>query len=143
MRYYTQQAQQPQISSDFGGRPFVIDVGRAAMSNTDFRSALWTGDHLQLTVMQIEPNDDVGLETHDVDQMLYVVDGAGLVQMGDSPDALLFEQPAYAGSAIFVPAHTWHNLTNTGRSNLVLYSVYAPPAHPFGTVHPTKADDHD
>jgi len=143
MRYYTQQANQAPISSDFGGRPFVIDINQAAMSNTDFRSALWTGDHLQLTVMQIAPNDDVGLETHDVDQMLYVVDGTATVQMGDSADALLFEQPARAGSAVFVPAHTWHNLTNTGQSNLVLYSIYAPPAHPFGTVHPTKADDHD
>ena len=151
MQYYFEQAQtpdqtqsQPPEQSDFGGRPFVVDVARAALSNSDFRSALWTGEHLQLTVMSIMQGDDVGLEIHPhLDQMLYVVDGTGLVQMGDNRDDLYFEQPVFEGSAIFVPANTWHNLTNTGESNLVLYSVYAPPGHDFGTVHRTKADDVD
>ncbi|MCC2520437.1 cupin domain-containing protein, partial [Bacillus paranthracis] len=30
--------------------------------------------------------------------------------------------------------------TNTGNIPLKLYSIYAPPNHPFGTVHVTKAD---
>lgn len=39
-----------------------------------------------------------------------------------------------------IPAGTWHNLINTGNTPLKLYSIYAPPNHPFGTVHFTKAD---
>ena len=45
-----------------------------------------------------------------------------------------------AAIAIFVPAGYWHNLTNTGHKQLKLYTIYAPPEHPFGTVHRTKAE---
>ena len=34
----------------------------------------------------------------------------------------------------------WHNVVNTGNKPLKLYSIYAPADHPWGTVHPTKAD---
>ena len=43
-------------------------------------------------------------------------------------------------SAVIIPAGTWHNIVNTGNRPLKLYSVYAPPQHPFGTVHRTKTD---
>lgn len=42
-------------------------------------------------------------------------------------------------SAIFVPAGIWHNIVNTSDIPLKLYSIYAPPHHPWGTVHQTKA----
>ena len=45
-----------------------------------------------------------------------------------------------SGFAVLVPAGTWHNIINTGNAPLKLYSIYAPPQHPFGTVHKTKAD---
>jgi oxalate decarboxylase/phosphoglucose isomerase-like protein (cupin superfamily) len=53
---------------------------------------------------------------------------------------LKFKTNVYDDSAILIPAGTWHNLTNTGHFPLKLYSIYAPPNHPFGTVHVTKAD---
>ena len=108
--------------------------------NDTFRTALWTGKHLQLTTMSIPVGGDIGLEVHpDLDQFLRIEDGHGLVQMGNSKDNLYFRQPAYNDYAIFVPAGTWHNLTNMGNKPLKLYSIYAPPSHPFGTVHQTKA----
>ncbi|EMT46613.1 mannose-6-phosphate isomerase [Anoxybacillus flavithermus AK1] len=63
-----------------------------------------------------------------------------IVRMGKRKDQLTFERKVADGSAIFVPAGTWHNLINTGNVPLKLYSIYAPPQHPAGTVHPTKAD---
>ena len=60
--------------------------------------------------------------------------------MGSRQDQLNFRRYVDDDSAIFIPAGTWHNLTNTGTTPLKLYSIYAPPNHPFGTVHPTKAD---
>jgi len=62
------------------------------------------------------------------------------VQMGPSRDHLNFQQKACDGYAIFVPAGTWHNITNIGNAPLRLYAIYAPPHHPWGTVHRTKAD---
>ncbi|MCL2619742.1 MAG: cupin domain-containing protein [Defluviitaleaceae bacterium] len=126
-------------ASDFGGKPFVVDIEKATTTNDSFRTALWTGTHLQLTVMSIQPGDDVGLEVHpDVDQMLCLQQGRGLAQMGKTKDDLSFLQPVFENSAVFVPAGTWHNILNTGKVPMKLYSFYAPPNHPAGTVHQTK-----
>ena len=38
---------------DYGPNPYVINVKDAAMKNTNFRTALWTGCHLQMTLMSI------------------------------------------------------------------------------------------
>jgi mannose-6-phosphate isomerase-like protein (cupin superfamily) len=127
--------------TDHGPDPFVIDIYKATVCNNTFRTALWTGRHLQLTLMAIPVGADIGLEVHpDVDQFLRIEEGQGLVQMGTSKEHLHFCQPAYDDYAIFIPAGTWHNLTNTGDKPLKLYSIYAPPNHPWGTVHQTKAD---
>ena len=126
--------------TDYGPNPFVIDISKATLHNNMYRTALWTGAHLQLTLMSIPAGGDIGLEVHpNVDQFLRIEDGQGLVQMGDRQDHLYFRQPAFGDYAIFVPAGTWHNLTNTGKKPLKLYSLYAPPNHPWGTVHQTKA----
>lgn len=127
--------------SDFGPNPFVADIRKATLNNNTFRTALWTGNHLQLTLMSIPAGGDIGLEIHpNVDQFLRIEEGQGLVQMGESKDRLYFRQPVFDDFAIFVPAGTWHNVTNTGSKPLKLYSIYAPPSHPWGTVHQTKAD---
>jgi len=126
--------------TDFGPNPFVVDINKATLHNDTYRTALWTGNHLQLTLMSIPVGEDIGLEVHpDTDQFLRIEEGQGLVQMGSSKEYLYFHQPAYEDSAIFVPAGMWHNVTNTGNKPLKLYSIYAPPHHPHGTVHQTKA----
>lgn len=128
--------------SDHGPEPFVVDIEEATVSNTNYRTTLWTGKNLQLTVMAIAPGDDIGLEVHeDHDQFLRVEEGTGRVQMGPAENDLSFEQVARADDAIFIPAGSWHNVTNVGDEPLKLYSIYAPPEHEHGTVHPTKADD--
>ena len=125
--------------SDFGGRPFVVDINRATLHNHTFRTALWTGEHLQLTLMCILPGDDIGLEAHEgTDQFLRIEAGQGVVQMGEGPNSLYFAQPVFEDFAVFVPAGTWHNIVNTGSEPMLIYSIYAPPAHTFGTVHATK-----
>ncbi len=128
-------------SEDYGPNPFLINIERATKENNFFRTALWTGKHLQLTLMSIPPGGDIGLEIHpNTDQFLRIEQGRGVVMMGDSRDRLNFRQRVADDDAILIPAGTWHNLVNTGREALKLYSIYAPPQHPFGTVHTTKKD---
>ena len=127
------------VSADHGPQPFVIDIRKATLHNNTYRTALWTGRHLQLTVMSIPVGGDIGLEVHPlVDQFLRIEAGRGLVQMGSQRDHLTFHQPVFDDSAIFIPAGTWHNVTNTGQTPLKLYSIYAPPNHRHGVVHETK-----
>lgn len=126
---------------DYGPNPFVIDIEEATEQNNTFRTALWTGEHLQLTLMSLNPREDIGLEMHpDDDQFIRIEEGRGIVQMGDSEDNLDFEEMVVDDFIFIVPAGKWHNLTNTGNKPLKLYSIYAPPNHPHGTVHETKAD---
>ncbi|SKC76673.1 Mannose-6-phosphate isomerase, cupin superfamily [Maledivibacter halophilus] len=126
---------------DYGPKPFVINIEEATKQNNNFRTALWTGDHLQLTLMSIDVGEDIGLEIHpNLDQFLRIEEGEGIVKMGNRKDQLEFQRRVYDDFAIIIPAGTWHNLINTGDKPIKLYSIYAPPQHPYGTVHRTKAD---
>ncbi|WP_314585742.1 cupin domain-containing protein [Paenibacillus terrigena] len=128
------------VLKDYGPYPFVVNIDQAAKQNNNYRTALWTGKHLQVTLMSINPGEDIGLEVHPTtDQFIRIEDGQGLVQMGDRKDQLDFHQNAYDGYAIMVPAGKWHNVINTGNKPLKVYAIYAPPEHPFGTIHETKA----
>ena len=125
---------------DHGPQPYVVNIEELTISNDTFRTAAWTGANMQMTLMAIQPGEDIGLEVHtDHDQFLRVEQGLGLVQMGASENNLDFEANVEGDDAIFVPAGTWHNVTNTGDAPLKLYSIYAPAEHPHGTVHATKA----
>ena len=126
---------------DYGSEPLVINIDEATKQNNTYRTVLWTGSHLQVTLMSLNVGEDIGLEMHtNVDQFLRIEQGQGAVQMGKSKDNLNIRRNVDDDSAIIVPAGTWHNLTNTGSVPLRLYSIYAPPNHPFGTIHTTKAD---
>ncbi|WP_435924193.1 cupin domain-containing protein [Paenibacillus sp. DYY-L-2] len=140
-RFYRDHEQMTMNIKDHGPNPFVVNIEEAAEHNRNFRTALWTGTHLQVTLMSLMPGEDIGLEIHPgTDQFLRIEDGHGFVQMGARKDRLDFQRNVNEDDAIIVPAGTWHNLTNTGTKPLKLYSIYAPPRHPFGTVQRTKAD---
>jgi mannose-6-phosphate isomerase-like protein (cupin superfamily) len=112
-----------------------IDVELATKENDHFRQVLVTGSNSQIVVMAIQPGDEIGEEVHeDVDQTLVFVEGAG--------DAILEgeSRPVTSGDLVFVPAGTRHNFVNSGSSPLKLWTVYAPPEHPDGTVHKDKAE---
>jgi mannose-6-phosphate isomerase-like protein (cupin superfamily) len=95
---------------------------------------------LQLTLMSIRVGGDIGLEIHpNVDQFIRIEEGQGIVKMGDRKDRLDFQERVYDDFAFIIPAGKWHNLINTGNKPIKLYSIYAPPQHPHGTVHKTKA----
>ncbi len=126
---------------DRGPKPYVLDIEEATIANTNYRTTLWTGELLQATLMSIEVGDDIGLEVHpDNDQFLRLEQGKGRCQMGPSPKDLPFDEVVEADWAVFVPAGTWHNITNIGDVPMRLYAIYGPAHHPHGTVHPTHAD---
>ncbi len=126
---------------DFGKKPYVVDIEDLTISNENFRTAAWTGVNMQMTLMTIQPGEDIGLEVHDDhDQFLRIEQGNAQVLMGESKDDLSLDIPAEEDFAIFVPAGKWHNIVNTGSVPLKLYSIYAPSEHPFGTIHKTKAE---
>ncbi len=124
---------------DYGKQPLVVDMEDFTKLNNNYRTAVWTGDNLQMTLMSIPVGADIGLEVHpDHDQFLRIEQGRALVKMGQTETDLSFEQQAEEDSGIFVPAGKWHNLINNGDVDLKIYSIYSPVHHDFGTVHQTK-----
>ena len=126
---------------DQGKKPYVIDIEKETLDNTNFRTTMWTGEHIQMTVMEIPVGGDIGLEVHeDTDQFLRIEQGKGRCEMGPSKDDLNFVKEVEDDFAIFVPAGAWHNVTNIGEEPLKLYTIYGPADHLPGTVHKTQAD---
>lgn len=115
-------------------KPFQTDILSAARQNTTFRTVLHTAKHSQVVVMSLQPGEDIGREVHRLDQVLVFIEGTGRAEL----DGQVSE--VKPGQIIVVPAGSEHNVTNTGSISMKLYTVYAPPEHPDGTVHATKAD---
>lgn len=128
-------------SKDYGPEPFATNIKEATIKNDNFRSALWTGEHLQITLMCIGVGECIGLERHPhLDQFIRIEQGMGLIQMGNDRNNLNFQAKGNEDCIFVIPAGKWHNLTNTGNIPLKLYSIYAPPQHPRGTIHRNKAE---
>ena len=134
-------AQQNSHGFDCGPEPFIANIDDITVENNNYRTTVWTGDHMQLTLMSIIPGGDIGLEVHpDVDQFFRVEEGEGLVMVGSRQDRLEYQARIEDDFAFIVPAGKWHNVINTGDIPLKLYSIYAPPQHPPGTIHKTKEE---
>ena len=125
---------------DNGPAPLVTNIEANTVENTNYRTTLWTGVNLQITLMSIDPGHDIGLEVHDThDQFLRIEQGQAMVSMGPAADQLQTWQ-ASSSDAVVVPAGTWHNLISNGDVALKVYSIYSPAQHPHGTVHVTKEE---
>jgi mannose-6-phosphate isomerase-like protein (cupin superfamily) len=115
--------------------PFNEDIVKRAKANSYFREVLATGPHSQVVVMSIPPGGDIGEEVHDdVDQTLVFVQGEGQAILDGKKSAVAVDR------LVHVPAGTRHNFVNTGKVDLRLYTIYAPPEHKPGTIHKTKAE---
>ncbi len=116
---------------------YVGPIEKVTEKNECFRQVLFTGVHLQLVVMCLQPQEEIGNEVHEhVDQFFRIEQGSARFVFGDAEEHLVS-----AGDAVVVPAGTYHNVINTSPTDpLKLYTVYTPPQHPDGTVHETKAE---
>jgi len=113
---------------------FNEDIAELATENRYFRQVIVTNKHSQLVLMSIEPGEDIGEETHNVDQWLFFVSGSGEAILNRERTAIA------ANSLVMVPAGTRHNFINTGDMPLKLFTIYAPAEEPPGTIHKTKAE---
>ena len=127
--------------SDIGPRPNAFDIETATRQNETYRTVVWTGTYLQVTLMSIPVGQSIGLEAHPgTDQFLRLDAGQGRAMMGPAKDRLDFQQDVSDGWSVLVPAGTWHDVVNTGDQPMRLYTVYAPVHHTAGIVQATAAD---
>ena len=116
-------------------RGFHDDIEQLTTGNSDFRRVLYTGKHIQLVLMTLQPGEEIGAEVHaDRDQFFRFEEGEGQVDIGANC------YNVGDGKAVIVPAGARHNVRNTGSAPLKLYTLYAPPEHKDGIVQSTKAE---
>jgi mannose-6-phosphate isomerase-like protein (cupin superfamily) len=113
---------------------YITNIEKASLENTEFRRVLYTAQHSQLVLMSLLPGEDIGQETHELDQFIRIEKGKAKVTLdGVTHDV----EDNYA---VIVPAGTEHNVLNIGDESLKLYTLYSPPEHKDGVVRKTKHD---
>ena len=114
---------------------YIINIEKESENNENFRKVLYTAKNSQLVVMSLKPMEEIGEEVHNLDQFIRVEKGEGKAILDG------VEHPLEDGSAVVIPAGTTHNIINTSAvQSMKIYTIYSPPNHRDGVVHPTKAD---
>ena len=114
---------------------YCDDIEKVTVENQDFRRVLYTGHHLQLVAMTLQPGDEIGEEVHeDRDQFFRIEQGEGAIDIDGVANRVADD------FAVIVPAGARHNVRNTGSAPLRLYTIYGPPEHREGVVQSTKAE---
>jgi len=116
---------------------YVANIERETLENTDYRRVLYTAKDLQLVLMCLQPGEEIGMEIHHLAQFIRLEQGSGVAILDGT------EHQISDDYAVVIPAGMEHNIINTGTEAMKLYSIYAPPEHKDGTVHPTKADERE
>ncbi|MCK5095752.1 MAG: cupin domain-containing protein [Candidatus Pacebacteria bacterium] len=116
---------------------YLTNIEKATLENEDYRRVLYTAKNSQLVLMNIKPGDEIGMEVHELDQFIRIEKGKAKVILDGE------EHSAEDDWAVVIPAGTDHNVINTGDMDLKLYSIYSPPEHKDGTIHPTKSDEQE
>lgn len=114
---------------------YVAGLKAAAVAGNDFRRVLYTGRNLQLVAMTLQPGEHMGAEAHaDHDQFFRIEEGVGEVHVNGQ------QTPVADGSGVVVPSGALHDIVNTGKRPLRLFTIYSPPAYQRDMVRQSSAD---
>lgn len=111
-----------------------------AKNNVNWKAAFATGKEAQVVFMSVNPttnpNNEIGMETHKFDQVIFVVEGQAKSIL-DGKESIV-----KTGDMIFIPQGTPHNFVNlNGNKPFKIISVYSGTDIPAGAVYKTKLDD--
>jgi mannose-6-phosphate isomerase-like protein (cupin superfamily) len=114
---------------------FLANIEDETLKNQHYRKVLFTAKNSQLVLMHLQPGEEIGMETHELDQFIRFESGNGKVVIDGT------EHSVGDGTAVVIPVGTQHNVVNTSKEDaLKLYSLYSPPEHKAGTLHTTKQE---
>ena len=115
-------------------QPYRGDLQHLAKQNADFQRVLFTSDHVQIVLMTIPANEDIGPQAQPTDQCFFFVEGGGTTMVDARVTAVK------ENDVLCVPAGVRSNIRNPGIVPLRLYTLFSPPRLPAGTVLHTKQD---
>ena len=122
-----------ELSTDSTKKGFESNIEKDTLENDDFRKVLYTGQKLQLVLMILKPGEEIGSEKHEtIDQFFRFEEGTGKCIINKT------EYKITSGDVVIIPAGSQHNIINTGKDPLKMYTIYSPPNHKDGVAFETK-----
>lgn len=112
--------------------PFLkINIEKKTRSNSFYRKVIFTTKTMQLVLMSLKPGIEIGKgpgkaggEKHSkTTQFIRIEKGTGIAIIANKKLSLK------DGDAIMIKPNTYHNIINTGKTPLKLYTLYSPPEH--------------
>jgi mannose-6-phosphate isomerase-like protein (cupin superfamily) len=126
--------------------PFTGNLEELTINNNAYRHVLFTDPgKLQLVVMKLKPNEEIGREIHDTTtQFIRIEQGDAIAMIGTVSDPMNDKQinlSKHGQDTIIIPQGTYHNIINKSNTDLHLYSIYSPPEHPPETYQEHKINN--
>ncbi|WP_131783213.1 cupin domain-containing protein [Legionella gresilensis] len=116
--------------------PQIFEI---AKRNENWKLALMTGKDAQVVFMNItpktNPNNEIGMETHKFDQVIFVVEGQAKSVLNGKNSTVS------AGDMIFIPQGFPHNFINlNAKKPFKIISIYSATDIPENAVYKQKSD---
>ena len=112
---------------------FKINIEHKTLDNKYYRNVLYTNGQIQLVVMNLLSNEEIGLEKHNGSQFIRVEDGSGVAIVNNKRYILK------DGSALIIDSGSEHNII-AGKNGMKLYTIYSPPQHKPDTKEKFKLE---
>lgn len=123
---------------------FSTDIEKDTLKNKWWRKVISTTKHMQVVLMSVPPEEELGWEKHhDTDQFFRIEGGKGLLHTKTTMKSNdIVTTHLRDGISAVVPEGLYHNVVNTSKTkHLKLYSIYSPPHHPHLTIDRTHKDE--
>ena len=92
--------------------PFYKNIEKLTLSNTNYRTVLYTSKNQQIVLMCLQPLDFIHMEVHkDHDQYIRIEEGIGKAIINNK------EYELDNGVAILIPAGSQHKIINSSPIN--------------------------
>ena len=118
---------------------FYTNIEKDTIDNINYRKVISTQSNIQLVLMSLKPNEEIGNEIHEnIDQFFRIEKGKAqaIVTINNKNEIYDLED----GSVIIIPKGTYHNIKNVGSEELKLYTIYSPPNHPVDRIQLIKPE---
>lgn len=122
------------------------NIEKETNDNEYWRKVLTTSKNLQVVAMNTPPGESLGWEVHSDNDQFFRVE-SGECELSVAPycngaaTAPVQKIKMTDGWSAVVPSGLCHNVANTGKRPLRMYTIYGPPHHRPGTIDKTHADE--
>ena len=118
-----------------GMASYSLNIEKATLKNNHFRKVIYTDKKQQIVLMSLKEGEFIHKEKHNGTQFFRIESGIGIAKVNGKTIKLK------DGISLSVPGGVFHEIINTSKEPLKLYTVYSPPQHKDKTITKRQKDD--